>query len=72
MKPPSSGLPASRRGPNSPPGDRSRLVWRLGDFLEQRADEFAEPEAVAKFANDAEYGLQASVWTRNLKAASRN
>ncbi len=26
-------------------------------------------EAVAKFANDTEYGLQASIWTRNLKTA---
>src|ERR1700728_2730483 len=26
-------------------------------------------EAVAKFANDTEYGLQASVWTSNLKVA---
>lgn len=26
-------------------------------------------EAVAKFANDTEYGLQASVWTRNLNVA---
>ncbi len=26
-------------------------------------------DAVAKFANDTEYGLQASVWTRNLKTA---
>jgi phenylacetaldehyde dehydrogenase len=26
-------------------------------------------EAVAKFANDTEYGLQASVWTQNLKTA---
>lgn len=26
-------------------------------------------EAVAKFANDTEYGLQASIWTRNLKVA---
>ena len=25
--------------------------------------------AVAKFANDTEYGLQASIWTRNLKVA---
>jgi phenylacetaldehyde dehydrogenase len=28
-------------------------------------------EAVAKFANDTEYGLQASVWTRNLSVAHR-
>jgi phenylacetaldehyde dehydrogenase len=26
-------------------------------------------DAVAKFANDTEYGLQASIWTRNLKIA---
>ena len=26
-------------------------------------------EQVAKFANDTEYGLQASIWTRNLKVA---
>jgi phenylacetaldehyde dehydrogenase len=26
-------------------------------------------DAVAKFAKDTEYGLQASVWTRNLKVA---
>jgi phenylacetaldehyde dehydrogenase len=28
------------------PGDRSRLVWKLGDLLEQHADEFAELEAL--------------------------
>src|ERR1700681_1179382 len=28
------------------PADRSRLVWRLGDLLEQHADEFAELEAL--------------------------
>ena len=28
------------------PGDRARLVWRLGDLLEQHADEFAELEAL--------------------------
>ena len=26
-------------------------------------------DQVAKFANDTEYGLQASIWTRNLKVA---
>ena len=26
-------------------------------------------DAVAKFANDTEYGLQASIWTQNLKVA---
>jgi len=28
------------------PGERSRLVWRLGDILEQHADEFAQLEAL--------------------------
>src|SRR5580698_6583211 len=28
------------------PADRSRLVWRLGDLLEQHSDEFAELEAL--------------------------
>jgi phenylacetaldehyde dehydrogenase len=29
----------------------------------------ADLDAVAKFANDTEYGLSSSVWTQNLKAA---
>src|ERR1700761_4587773 len=28
------------------PGERSKLVWKLGDLLEQHADEFAEIEAL--------------------------
>jgi phenylacetaldehyde dehydrogenase len=28
------------------PGDRSKIVWRLGDLLEQHRDEFAELEAL--------------------------
>jgi len=28
------------------PGERSRIVWRLGDLLEKHADEFAELEAL--------------------------
>jgi phenylacetaldehyde dehydrogenase len=28
------------------PADRAKLVWRLGDLLEQHADEFAELEAL--------------------------
>src|SRR5271169_3454557 len=28
------------------PGDRSRLIWRLGDLLEQHLDEFAELESL--------------------------
>jgi phenylacetaldehyde dehydrogenase len=28
------------------PGDRSKLVWRLGDLIEQHADEIAEIEAI--------------------------
>src|SRR5271163_2366495 len=28
------------------PADRSRLVWRLGDLIEQHIDEFAELEAL--------------------------
>jgi phenylacetaldehyde dehydrogenase len=31
----------------------------------------ADLDVVAKFANDTEYGLQASVWTRNLSVAHR-
>ena len=34
------------RGRASRPAERSRLVWRLGDLLEQHADEFAELEAL--------------------------
>jgi phenylacetaldehyde dehydrogenase len=32
--------------PRMLPGDRARLVWRLGDLLEQHADEFAELESL--------------------------
>src|ERR1043165_4652902 len=28
------------------PGDRSKLVWRLGDLLEKYSDQFAELEAL--------------------------
>ena len=36
----------SGQWPRITPGERSRLVWRLGDLLEQHADEFAELEAL--------------------------
>lgn len=40
------------------PADRGRLVWRLGDLLEQNADEFAELEALdnGKPVTDARRG----------------
>ena len=44
-------MAAARRALKRPtghasPGERSRIVWRLGDLLEQHADEFAEIEAL--------------------------
>ena len=51
-KPISTRRSPPRAGPSRPvlaahlAGRRSRLVWRLGDLLEQHADEFAELEAL--------------------------
>lgn len=40
------------------PSERGKLVWRLGDLLEEHADEFAELEALdnGKPVNDARWG----------------
>ena len=46
------------RGPHR--RDRERLRQSFDD---------EDLDAVAKFANDTEYGLQASVWTQNLRVA---
>ncbi len=40
------GLSNPVRGSRISPAERSRLVWRLGDLLEQNADEFAQLEAL--------------------------
>ena len=52
--------------------DRNMKVVReeiFGPVVCVQSFDDADLDAVAKFANDTEYGLQASVWTRNLKAA---
>jgi phenylacetaldehyde dehydrogenase len=52
--------------------DRSMKVVReeiFGPVVCVQSFDDADLEAVAKFANDTEYGLQASIWTQNLKVA---
>ena len=52
--------------------DRSMRVVReeiFGPVVCVQSFDDADLDAVAKFANDTEYGLQASVWTQNLKVA---
>jgi phenylacetaldehyde dehydrogenase len=52
--------------------DRSMRVVReeiFGPVVCVQSFDDDDLDAVAKFANDTEYGLQASVWTQNLKVA---
>jgi phenylacetaldehyde dehydrogenase len=52
--------------------DRSMRVTReeiFGPVVCVQSFDDADLDAVARFANDTEYGLQASVWTQNLKVA---
>ncbi len=59
--------------PASPQGERSRLVWRLGDLLEQHADEFAELELLDNgkpITNARREGAGASLTVRAKSFAS--
>ena len=52
--------------------DRSMKVVReeiFGPVVCVQSFDDSDLDAVAKFANDTEYGLSSSVWTQNLKAA---
>jgi phenylacetaldehyde dehydrogenase len=54
--------------------DRSMRVVReeiFGPVLCVQSFDDADLDAIAKFANDTEYGLQASIWTRDINVAHK-
>jgi acyl-CoA reductase-like NAD-dependent aldehyde dehydrogenase len=50
-----------------PAGDKADI--ELAVAAARKAFDDDDLDQVAKFANDTEYGLQASIWTHNLKVA---
>ena len=70
-----TGGPSSRNEPTVlAKTNRDMKVFReeiFGPVVCIQSFEDDDLDAVAKFANDTEYGLQASIWTKNLSVAHK-